>query len=107
MSHPIDALFELQELELALEESKTTSSSGRKAEADLSGRISERRRQIDPAHLSVYDRIRQRYTIAIVAVHEGKCSGCFLAVPRGSILESQRTGSLLACPHCGRLLKPQ
>ena len=108
MNDPIEALAELQELEIALQESRVASSSlAERAEKELSGRIAEFRQTIPADVLAVYDRIRQKYPIPIVMIHEEKCTGCFLAVPRGTILDSRRNHALLLCPHCGRLLKNQ
>lgn len=108
MNDPIDALTVLQELEIALQESRMASSSlAERAEKELSRRIADCRSSIPPDALAEYDRVRRKYLIPIVTIHDEKCNGCFLAVPRGTILNSRRNHTLLACPHCGRLLKTQ
>jgi predicted nucleic acid-binding Zn-ribbon protein len=52
-----------------------------------------------------YEFIRQRITHpVIVAVKEGICSGCHIAVPPQSFIELQRGQQILSCPNCQRLI---
>ena len=52
-----------------------------------------------------YEFIRRRLEHpVIVAVKEGICSGCHIAVPPQSFIELQRGQQILSCPNCQRLI---
>ena len=52
-----------------------------------------------------YEFIRNRLEHpVIVAVKEGICSGCHVAVPPQSFIELQRGQQILSCPNCQRLI---
>ena len=52
-----------------------------------------------------YEFIRERLEHpVIVAVKEGICSGCHIAVPPQSFIELQRGQQILSCPNCQRLI---
>lgn len=52
-----------------------------------------------------YEFIRARLEHpVIVAVKEGVCSGCNIAVPPQSFIELQRGQQILSCPNCQRLI---
>lgn len=48
-------------------------------------------------------RVRLEHPV-IVAVKEGICSGCNIAVPPQSFIELQRGQQILSCPNCQRLI---
>lgn len=52
-----------------------------------------------------YEFIRKRLEHpVIVAVKEGVCSGCHIAIPPQSFIELQRGQQILSCPNCQRLI---
>jgi predicted nucleic acid-binding Zn-ribbon protein len=52
-----------------------------------------------------YEFIRERLEHpVIVAVREGVCSGCHIAVPPQTFIELQRGQQILSCPNCQRLI---
>ncbi|MBO4301456.1 MAG: hypothetical protein J5861_07635 [Desulfovibrio sp.] len=52
-----------------------------------------------------YEFIRKRLEHpVIVAVKDGVCSGCHIAVPPQSFIELQRGQQILSCPNCQRLI---
>jgi len=52
-----------------------------------------------------YEFIRKRLEHpVIVAVKDGICSGCHIAVPPQSFIELQRGQQILSCPNCQRLI---
>ena len=52
-----------------------------------------------------YEFIRKRLEHpVIVAVKEGICTGCHIAVPPQSYIELQRGQQILSCPNCQRLI---
>lgn len=52
-----------------------------------------------------YEFIRHRLEHpVIVAVKEGICSGCHIAIPPQSFIELQRGQQILSCPNCQRLI---
>jgi len=60
--------------------------------------------QINPPLMSKYNRIRTRYSDAIVAVTNGHCSSCNLALPPQMYIQVQKGLELISCPSCQRLL---
>lgn len=62
-------------------------------------------RQIPQPVFMRYEFIRKRLEHpVIVAVSEGVCSGCHIAVPPQSFIELQRGQQILSCPNCQRLI---
>ena len=52
-----------------------------------------------------YEFIRSRLEHpVIVAVKDGVCSGCNIAVPPQAFIELQRGRQILSCPNCQRLI---
>ena len=52
-----------------------------------------------------YEFIRERLDHpVIVAVREGVCTGCHIAVPPQTFIELQRGQQILSCPNCQRLI---
>ena len=52
-----------------------------------------------------YEFIRKRLEHpVIVAVREGVCSGCNIAVPPQAFIDLQRGQQILSCPNCQRLI---
>ncbi|MDR2055583.1 MAG: C4-type zinc ribbon domain-containing protein [Desulfovibrio sp.] len=60
---------------------------------------------IPPAVFMRYEFIRSRLEHpVIVAVKDGICSGCNIAVPPQAFIELQRGRQILSCPNCQRLI---
>ena len=59
------------------------------------------------ADLQTYERLkRSKGGVAVVAVRNGLCGGCHVAVT-AAILRHARAGTdLVSCPTCGRILYP-
>lgn len=78
--------------------------------AERTLRTKQRRRTIlaralDPAYLSKYERIfLHRGGVAVVAVIDEICQGCHIRLPLQLSLELRRTGRLICCPHCHRIV---
>jgi hypothetical protein len=73
---------------------------------DLAGRRASLLSDLDESLVRRYDRLRERKGgVAIVAVHNGICDGCHVAVPDRLVrrLEDDPE-TLAACDGCGRLL---
>ena len=52
-----------------------------------------------------YEFIRQRLEHpVIVAVREGVCSGCNIAIPPQAFIDLQRGQQIQSCPNCQRLI---
>lgn len=63
-------------------------------------------KQIDPALLSRYDRIRKakKTGAALVAMRNESCSGCNMKILPQVVNELLAGSKIHSCPHCGRLL---
>ncbi len=73
------------------------------AHADLTQKQETQSAGIDPQTLEVYRELRKRKGTAIARVEQGTCRGCQIALPV-SDLQQVRSGSLVRCDSCERIL---
>ena len=60
--------------------------------------------QIDPAHLQLYEKLRQqKQGNAVAKIEQGRCQGCKITIPV-SELSQARAGELVQCGSCSRVL---
>jgi predicted nucleic acid-binding Zn-ribbon protein len=67
-----------------------------KARSDLA-------KQIPPNLINRYEKLAERYKVAILPIAGNKCLGCFVKLPT-SFFSSTTNNKLLTCENCGRLL---
>jgi predicted nucleic acid-binding Zn-ribbon protein len=85
-----------QELSASLEQLK----------AKLTDLGQERQRlaaRIDSQAIDIYNRLRKQRGAAVARVEQGMCQGCRISLPV-SDLQRAKTGSLVQCSSCGRIL---
>ena len=59
---------------------------------------------IEPAHLQLYETVRSRKQgHAVAKIEQGRCQGCRINVPMSEITQA-RTGDIVQCSSCGRVL---
>jgi len=85
-----------QRLSADLEQLKTTQS-------DLQHKRQLLSAGIDPQAIEVYQQLRKHKGTAIANVEQGTCRGCQIALPTTE-LQQARSGSLVRCSSCGRIL---
>ena len=62
-------------------------------------------KQVQPYYLTIYNRVRPaKEGIAVVAIKDGVCGGCFNAVPRQLALELRKGEKHAVCEYCGRII---
>jgi len=71
--------------------------------ADLKQKRQMRLAEIDPHAVEVYERLRKHKGQAVVRVEQGICRGCRISLPF-SELQQARSGNLVQCSSCGRIL---
>ncbi len=71
--------------------------------ADLSGKQQTMAREIDGPTLQLYRGLRQQKGSAVARVEQGICRGCRISLPVHE-LQSVRSGTLVQCSSCGRIL---
>ena len=59
--------------------------------------------EIDPQAIEVYQELKKQKGIAVARVEQGICRGCRISLPV-SELQQARSGSLVRCSSCGRIL---
>jgi len=59
--------------------------------------------EIDPQAIGIYDKLRKQKGQAVAKVEQGICRGCRISLPF-SELQQARSGNLLQCGSCGRIL---
>jgi predicted nucleic acid-binding Zn-ribbon protein len=73
------------------------------AHSELTGRRQLISAEIEPRLIDVYHQLRKRKGTAIARVEQGTCRGCQIALPTTE-LQQVRSGSLVYCSSCGRIL---
>lgn len=59
---------------------------------------------LDADHLAIYENLRKRKQgQAVARIEQGRCQGCRLAVPVSELTQA-RSGELVQCGSCGRVL---
>ncbi len=59
--------------------------------------------EIDPQAIEVYHEIKKQKGTAVAKVEQGICRGCRISLPVTELLRA-RSGSLVRCGSCGRIL---
>jgi predicted nucleic acid-binding Zn-ribbon protein len=59
--------------------------------------------EIDPKAVEVYEKLRKQKGRAVAKVEQGICRGCRISLPF-SELQGARSGNLVQCGSCGRIL---
>ena len=59
--------------------------------------------EIDPQAIEVYHEIKKQKGTAVAKVEQGICRGCRISLPVTELLRT-RSGSLVRCSSCGRIL---
>jgi mannitol/fructose-specific phosphotransferase system IIA component (Ntr-type) len=102
MKNVLNRLIQLQELQFALAEKKA--SSAKMPLQSLEEAIAETVQSL-PAEIGErYQRLQQRYPLAVVPVMHGTCPPCGIALPAALVNAVQAGEQIQNCPHCGRFL---
>jgi predicted nucleic acid-binding Zn-ribbon protein len=78
----------------------------KRLEATLAELKAKRQRlasEIDPSAFEFYQRLRKGKGIAVARVEQGICRGCRISLPTTD-LQQARSGNLVQCSSCGRIL---
>lgn len=102
MKNILNQLIQLQELNFAKEEQKASNSKMPLVQLEKS--IAEIHAKLPPDVVERYDRLQNRYPLAVVPLAHGNCSRCGLAVPPAVVNATKAGERLQHCPHCGRFL---
>ena len=73
------------------------------AHSDLTGKRQLLSTEIEPQLIEVYHQLRKQKGTAIARVEQGTCRGCQIALPTTE-LQQARSGRLVRCSSCGRIL---
>ena len=85
-----------QRLTIDIEQLKTTLS-------DLEHKRRLMLTKLDPQIVNLYEELRRQKGTAVAKVDQGMCRGCRISLPT-SELQQARSGSLVRCSSCGRIL---
>ncbi|MCC6278137.1 MAG: hypothetical protein IT289_09510 [Oligoflexia bacterium] len=72
--------------------------------AKIAGDRTSAASQVNPSLISRYNRIRTRYSDALVAARGGHCTSCNVSLPPQMYIQVQKGLELVSCPSCQRLL---
>ena len=67
-------------------------------------KMEELEKKVSPTLMTRYKRVRQHHNMPVVAVRDGKCSGCNMSLPSLAIRRLVGEDMILECENCGRLL---
>jgi uncharacterized protein len=60
---------------------------------------------VTPYFLNIYNRVRPaKAGVAVVAIRNGVCGGCFNAIPRQLMLDVNKGDKHTVCEYCGRIV---
>lgn len=99
--------LESMESELAEQEKMLTAVMAETAseEKTLKMRRAKKVKLVPAQYLSSYERVRPaKNGIAVVAVRNGVCGGCFNAMPRQLVIELKQGDKFAVCEYCGRIV---
>ncbi len=77
--------------------------SEKKSLADLTAKQQALARDIDASSMQLYRTLRKQKGAAVARVEQGICRGCRISLPVNE-LQTVRSGSLVQCSSCGRIL---
>ena len=100
---------DLNEMERELDEAETALNellaNTEEEEKQLLSRREELAKKVQPYHMTIYNRVRPaKAGIAVVAIKNGVCGGCYNAVPRQLALELRKGDKHAVCEYCGRII---
>ena len=108
MADETQKLAALQDIDLLIrdrqsEEELGFSTEGMDQLVDARNKLAE---QLDGRTLRLYERLTKRYDRAVVPVVAHRCLGCSLVVPTSKRKsgEDRRSGRVITCESCGRIL---
>jgi predicted nucleic acid-binding Zn-ribbon protein len=61
-------------------------------------------KQIEPAILKQYKRLRERHGRPVVPVINSNCCGCYIKIPTALASDAMKNQILATCGNCGRFL---
>ncbi len=104
MRRLVQQLYELQELELVLQETHIVHrSTPPAATQEMHQRVEELRAKLPEAVLRRFDALL-RNGPAVATEVDGVCTACRLNVPVGDLNRMRRDAIPCVCPNCGRYL---
>lgn len=108
MANQTQKLAALQDIDLLIRERKSEEELGFSTEGleDLESARAKLATQLDGRMLRLYERLTRRYDRAVVPVVEHRCLGCSLVIPTSQRRsgEDRRSGQVITCESCGRIL---
>lgn len=108
MADDTQKLAALQDIDLLIRERKSEEELGFSTEGieDLESARAKLAAQVNSRMLRLYERLTKRYDRAVVPVVEHRCLGCSLVVPTSKRKsgEDRRSGKVVTCESCGRIL---
>jgi len=112
MNPQIERLILLQDLDLMISEFGDTKTANAEKKLGfelgdletLKGTREELAKSIDAALLRRYDRVRQKFTRAVVPVKDGVCFGCFVRRPAKLSGAEEEGNEIEHCERCGRVV---
>ncbi len=96
-----NAKKEFDQIRLTVEKERADSADAIKA---IDAELAEIEKGIDPELFKKYKKGRQHYTVPVVPVIGGKCSGCNMSLPMVMLKKLNSRDAVLECENCGRIL---
>lgn len=71
---------------------------------NLRARAEAEEKKTDPADLEKYESIKAHVTPPMAKMMNNQCSGCFMALPLGTLRDLKSGEHMVTCDNCGRIL---
>ena len=71
---------------------------------NLRARAEAEEKKTDPADLEKYKSIKAHVTPPMAKMMNNQCSGCFMALPLGTLRDLKSGEHMVTCDNCGRIL---
>ena len=60
--------------------------------------------KVDPALIERYNRVKQNRTMPVAELKDGRCMGCNMELPSRDLAKLKKSGAIVECENCGRIL---
>lgn len=109
MNKYLNMLLQVQELETILKENDMLNSQDKRGQnvvSELKNDIAGLKSEIPFEIVSSFERLLQKYGVAVCPMLKSKCTGCSMKLPVGIANNVLSDKNCIFCPNCGRYLFP-
>lgn len=95
---------EYDQLRVVCEQERDQSAGELKEKDDILAKLAK---DVDPAMMERYEKVKQHHPLPMARVVEAKCSGCNMSLPMVVLKKLATNDAIVECENCGRILYAQ